>query len=484
MNQKSDKYIEVDGVVYDISSGRIVSDKQKISNRNSKNSVLDLRTPHNIVASSQRAISKREVQYGTRRQSQSAKSVDASFDRKPYNRPTKPSRTYKAKTKAVAKTKPISSISKPVDEAKIKEHDNTDYLSFVLFKGIFAKANLRLWQLSLVRTVFSPQTWLLLTLPLIILQVRVIRHYTINETIQKAKSLVAPDNYNEVSIAIGITLAAFLLGVIIRSCITATGISVRLREIDNRPIKVVNALRSSMYSIIRQALNYFIHLVIILIITLGLLMVSKNLFASTDPWVANSKYQILVALFLVWVVILIFLYTKHWLQVGLLSRSSKSSHIQLNSIKLLFTTPSANVVSGLIGLVLIGLSYSIIFSMSWFVTNYFVTQAGAPAVVILILIAFTTVILLTSLQYVQQSIWARQYYYSSLNSRDSGELLYMEPSKPDSTWPIFVVLAISAVLMIIYFVGVSLYSARLKGFLANLHASIPDEVNIVVPIKK
>jgi len=484
MNQKSDKYLEVDGVVYDISSGRIVSDKQKKPSRNAQNTVLDLRTPHNIVASSQRAISKREVRYGAGYRAQSTKSIDSSFDRKKNKQHTNIVRAHQTKTKPVARTKSINSIPEPPGGAKIKEHDNTDYLSFVLFKGIFAKANLRLWQLSLVRTVFSPQTWLLLTLPLILLQVRVIRHYTLNETIQKAKSLVAPDNYSEVSIAIGITLAVFLLGVIIRSCITATGISIRLREIDNRPIKIVNALRSSMHSIIRQALNYFIHLVIILVITLGLLLISKNLFMSNDPWIANSKYQIVVALFIVWLVILVFLYTKHWLQVGLLSRSSKSTHIQINSIKLLLTTPSANVVSGLVGLVLIAVSYGIIFSMSWFVTNYFVTQADAPAVVILIIIAFTTIILLTSLQYVQQSIWARQYYYSSLNSRDSGELLYMEPSKPDSIWPIFVVISISSVLMIVYFFAVSLYSSRLKGFLANLHASIPDEVNIVVPIKK
>lgn len=477
MSSKTDKYLEVDGVVYDIASGRVVSDSKKTPSLKSKSSVLDLRTPHNIVASSQRAIQKREVQGNVNPRADSMIS-------KLQVKNNKTNYVHKSQAKPVAKVNSTKAIPRSTKSDITDDQESIDYFGFVFLKGIFSKGNLRLWQLSLVRTIFSPQTWLLLTLPLLILQVRVIRHYTLNETIQKAKSFVAPDHYNQVALALAITLVAFMVGVIIRSCITATGISVRLREIDNRPIKVINALRSAMHSIIRQALNYFIHLVIIVAITVGLIMVSKSLFLSTNPWVSNSRYQILAALFLVWVIVLVFLYAKHWLQVGLLSRSSKTSHIQVKSIKLLFTTPSANLVSGLTGIFMIVLCYSAIFSMSWFVTNYFVSQAGAPAIFILILIAFTTIILLTTLQYIQQSLWAKQYYFSSLNSPDKGELLYMEPTKPDSTWPIFVVVAIATVLMIVYFVIASLYAARLKGFLANIHASIPDEINVVVPIRK
>lgn len=477
MSSKTDKFLEVDGVVYDISSGRVISDNKKKSTLKSNNSVLDLRTPHNIVASSQRAIQKREVQSRPKPRADN-------FITKPHVAYDKTSHVHKSQTKPVLKAHATKLALRDANTNTIDDQDMLDYFGFVFLKGVFPKGNLRLWQLSLIRTIFSPQTWLLLTLPLVILQVRVIRHYTLNETIQKAKSFVAPDHYNQVTLAFAFMLVAFLVGVVIRSCITATGISVRLREIDSRPIKVINALRSAMHSIIRQALNYFIHLVIVVMITVGLLLISKSLFLSTNPWVSNSRYQILVSLFLAWVIVLVFLYAKHWLQVGLLSRSSKTSHIQVKSIKLLFTTPSANLVSGLTGLLLITLCYIVIFSMSWYVTNYFVSQAGAPAILILILIAFTTIILLTTLQYIQQSLWAKQYYYSSLNSSDKGELLYMEPTKPDSVWPIFVVLAVAAVLMLVYFVIANLYAARLKGFLANIHASIPDEINVVVPIKK
>jgi hypothetical protein len=475
MNNKSDKYIEVDGVIYDISSGRVVSDNKKHRASNKKNSVLDLRTPHNIVASSQRAIQRREVQ-----SSVVAKHVTNPNKTVPLQRPASntPQRTISHQKSVKPQNRTTAKNNSQEDT------ESQEYFGFVLINGIFAKGNLKLWQLSLFRTIFSPQTWLLLTLPLIVLQVRIIKHYTLNETIQKAKFFVAPDHYQAVSLALGITLVVFLFGVVVRSCITATGISTRLREIDNRPIKILSALRSAMHSIIRQALNYVIHLIIIVIITLGLLFVAKNLLNSVDPWIINSRYQILVAIFLIWLITLIFLYTKHWLQVGLLARSSKTSHIQLKSIKLLFTTPLANITSGTMGIFLILLCYGIILSMSWYATSFFISQTGAPAIVILILIAFVTVVLLTTLQYVQQSLWARQYYYSSLNSDSSSDLLYMEPSKPDSIWPMVVVVGILSVFMIVYFWATAVYASRLRGVLANIHAGIPDEINIVIPIRK
>ncbi len=478
MNGKKDKYIEVDGVVYDIASGRVVVDKKRKRSTSNKNSVLDLRTPHNIVASSQNAIRKREVQQAPRRH------TNYPASRHPSVSNTTTNHVANIQSRPITKPKPKQPENATNKSIATNDQEVPDYLLFVLWKGLFPNGNLRLLQLSLIRTVFSPQTWLLLTLPLLLLQLRVIRHYTLNETIQKAKTFVSPERYDQVVIALAITLIAFLVGVIIRSCITAAGISVRLREIDNRPVKVLNALRSAMHAVARQALNYVIHITILVALTLGLLFFSQYIYTSTNPLIVSSKFQILVAIFLVWVVILVFLYAKHWLQVGLLSRSSKTAHIQLKSISLLFTTPSANIVSGITGIFLIALCYGAIFSMSWFVTNYFVDQAAAPAILILVIIAVITISLLTSLQYIQQSIWARQYYYSALNSKDKGELLYMEPTRPESIWPILVVISIAAIFMLGYFVIASQYASRLKGFLANIHASIPDEINIVVPIKK
>ena len=98
--------------------------------------------------------------------------------------------------------------------------------------------------------------------------------------------------------------------------------------------------------------------------------------------------------------------------------------------------------------------------MSWYATSFFISQNGAPAVVILILIAFSTVVLLTTLQYVQQSLWARQYYYSSLSSDSSSDLLYMEPTKPDSIWPMAVVIGVLSVFMIAYFWATAVYASR------------------------
>lgn len=472
MAKNNDKYIEVDGVVYDIGTGRVVADKIKQpSLPKHNNTVLDLRTPHNIVASNQNAIKQREVQSNQR----------------PQHKATTRAKALGPRVSRQSRTKPKPARNIPVaSKATITSGDTQsfEYLDAVLFRGVFPKSNFKLWQLSLVRTIFSPQTWLLLSLPLIILQIRVIKHYTLNETIQKAKSFVAPDRYDQVVLALAIVIVAFFVGVIIRSCITATGISLRLREIDNRPIKMITALRSAMHSIIRQALNYLIHLVVILAITYGLVVMSINLYTTTSPLFAESRYHILAAVFLLWLIILILLYAKHWLQVGLLSRSSKTTHIQIKSIKLLFTTTSANIVSGLTGVFLIVLCYGAIFAMAWFATNAFVSQSGPPAIFVLILISSSTIIILTTLQYIQQNLWARQYYYSSFSSPDKNELLYMEPTRPDSIWPIYVVIALATILMILYFVVAIVYTSRLKGFLANIHAAIPSEVNIVVPVQK
>jgi len=130
------------------------------------------------------------------------------------------------------------------------------------------------------------------------------------------------------------------------------------------------------------------------------------------------------------------------------------------------------------------LVYGLILLMDWQLVRYFLTQTGAPAIVWLIVIAIITVLLLTSLQYIQQSLWARQYYYASLRAVNSNELLYMEKPKPASLWPLGIMAAGVITITFAYFLITSLYASQLRGYLANLHSVVPSEIRLVVPLKK
>ncbi len=64
------------------------------------------------------------------------------------------------------------------------------------------------------------------------------------------------------------------------------------------------------------------------------------------------------------------------------------------------------------------------------------------------------------------------------------ELLYMEREKPAKVWPLFVALALAGVLLLMYTIVITRFGSQLRGQLANLHAAIPDEIHLVIPVKK
>ena len=462
------KHINVDGILYEVSSGRQL---ESISIEAKNADVLDLRNSNNSVnnpayssktRSTSRFVSAQPV-------SRSGHSRSTTTPRPVRATPNEPSRQASAATQA--------------SEGVQKDKARASFFSFVMFHGLLPRASLVLWQASIFRAIASPMTWLLLSLPLVLLQFRVLQNLNLNELLQKAKDIVTPENYQAVTVSLGIILSLFLLSLIIRSIITSAGVYVRLREIDNRPVKLGAGIHSAMHSLLRQMLNYIVHFIIILAWSALLIWLSRIALTTSNGFVETSKYQIVVVMAFVWLFIMSLLYTKHWLQIGLLARSNKVAGVQMQSIKLLVAAPLKNSLIGLVGFFISAGSIILIIAMSWLVTDYFIRQKGSPVIAILIVIAIATVFLLTVVQYVQQNIWARQYYFLASISKSRNQLLYMEREKPSSTWPIYVVILLASALVGVYFLLINLYASRLRGELANIHSMIPEEIKLVVPLK-
>lgn len=462
MKKNQDRYITVDGVRFDITTGRALPAHKQSQAPAGRSAVLDLRVPQKNGIDVIGISSKQQT--------------------------LRPPKDHTVSTKAAshtrghpqAKTKQKGQLQiEPANETK-----NTDYFSFVLLRFFWPKANFGLWQLSLLRTLLSPQTWLILTLPLILLQIRVLKHLTLNETLQQTKAFVAPDHYQTIIWAIGLMLTAFLIGIIIRSTITMSGMYVRLRELDNREVKLRYALRSAMHSLLRQSFNYFLHVLIMLVVSCAFILGIIGLWHSSNIWVSTNKYQLIIALSLIWITSVVLLYSKHWLQVGLLARSSKIKHLQWQSIKLLYVGLLNNLVTGFLGLTLLLTIYFAIIYMAWQLTSYFIGLRTAPAIGLLVAEAIISIVLLTALQYFQQNIWSRQYYYIATRSSDRRKLLYMEHTGKESLWPLWIAISLACILLGLYASIVVFSASRMRGFLANIHATIPDNVQLSVPIKK
>jgi hypothetical protein len=140
--------------------------------------------------------------------------------------------------------KKSTNIHTQASEEKTTKHTSSlNFISFVIIKGIIPVSNFALWQLNLIRTIFSPQTWFLLSLPLLFVQLRIIQNYNLNEILQKSRDFLSPEHYNVIVVTLCGLIAAFLIGIIIRAIITNTGIYVRLREIDDREVQSFTGLK-------------------------------------------------------------------------------------------------------------------------------------------------------------------------------------------------------------------------------------------------
>jgi hypothetical protein len=458
------KHVNVDGILYDVSSGREL-DKNQVPE------VLDLRNNSNLsrqTASLATAGSPRKF----------TTSRSSSAPQQPQPKSTaRPNLDKSSKSTHQAKSSDKPKADSPNDAKKIS------FFSFVIARGILPRGSLQLWQASLFRTIASPQTWLLLSLPLILVQFRVIQNLNLNQFLVKAKDTVTPENFQAVTVSLGVIMGLFLLGVIVRSVITSAGVHVRLREIDHRPAKLSLGIHSAMHSLLRQMLNYIVHFAIIVLWSGLLIWLTAMVLTTGNSLVSTNKYQIAAVVGFAWLFVMVLLYTKHWLQIGLLSRSSKVARVQLQSISLLFSSPLKNALAGLIGFSLSASVILLILAMSWFVTDYFIAQQGSPVIAILVLIAITTVVLLTNLTYVQQNLWARHYYFVASLSKNRNQLLYMEREKPASSWPLYVAVLLAGVFVGSYFLLINLYGSRIRGEMANIHAMIPEEIKLVVPLK-
>ena len=460
------KHVNVDGILYDVNSGREL-DKNQVPE------VLDLRNNSNLSRQSASLATAGSPRKFTTYRSSSA-------PQQPQHQPkatTRPHLDKSSKSSHQAKSSDKPKADSPNDAKKIS------FFSFVIARGILPRGSLQLWQASLFRTIASPQTWLLLSLPLILVQFRVIQNLNLNQFLVKAKDTVTPENFQAVTVSLGVIMGLFLLGVIVRSIITSAGVHVRLREIDNRPAKLSLGIHSAMHSLLRQMLNYIVHFAIIVLWSGLLIWLTAMILTTGNSLVSTNKYQIAAVVGFAWLFVMVLLYTKHWLQIGLLSRSSKVARVQLQSISLLFSSPLKNAIAGLVGFSLSASVILLILAMSWFVTDYFIAQQGSPVIAILVVIAITTVILLTNLTYVQQNLWARHYYFVASLSKNRNQLLYMEREKPASSWPLYVAVLLAGVFVGSYFLLINLYGSRIRGEMANIHAMIPEEIKLVVPLK-
>ncbi|MCX6805640.1 MAG: hypothetical protein NT114_03010 [Patescibacteria group bacterium] len=458
------KHVNVDGILYDVSSGREL-DKNHVPE------VLDLRNNSNLSIQSASSATP-----GSPRKFTASRSSTAPQQPQPKSA-TRPHLDKPSKSTHQAKSSDKQNSDSPNDAKKIS------FFSFVIARGILPRGSLKLWQASLFRTIASPQTWLLLSLPLILVQFRVIQNLNLNQFLVKAKDTVTPENFKAVTVSLGVIMGLFLLGVIVRSIITSAGVHVRLREIDNRPAKLSLGIHSAMHSLLRQMLNYIVHFAIIVLWSGLLIWLTAMVLTTGNSLVSTNKYQIAAVVGFAWLFVMALLYTKHWLQIGLLSRSSKVARVQLQSISLLFSSPLKNAIAGLVGFSLSASVILLILAMSWFVTDYFIAQQGSPVIAILVVIAITTVVLLTNLTYVQQNLWARHYYFVASLSKNRNQLLYMEREKPASSWPLYVAVLLAGVFVGSYFLLINLYGSRIRGEMANIHAMIPEEIKLVVPLK-
>ena len=460
------KHVNVDGILYDVSSGREL-DKNQVPE------VLDLRNNSNLSRQTASLATPGSPRKFTTYRSSSA-------PQQPQHQPkatTRPHLDKSSKSSHQAKSSDKPKADSANDAKKIS------FFSFVIARGILPRGSLKLWQASLFRTIASPQTWLLLSLPLILVQFRVIQNLNLNQFLVKAKDTVTPENFQAVTVSLGVIMGLFLLGVIVRSIITSAGVHVRLREIDNRPAKLSLGIQSAMHSLLRQMLNYIVHFAIIVLWSGLLIWLTAMILTTGNSLVSTNKYQIAAVVGFAWLFVMVLLYTKHWLQIGLLSRSSKVARVQLQSISLLFSSPLKNAIAGLVGFSLSASVILLILAMSWFVTDYFIAQQGSPVIAILVVIAISTVILLTNLTYVQQNLWARHYYFVASLSKNRNQLLYMEREKPASSWPLYVAVLLAGVFVGSYFLLINLYGSRIRGEMANIHAMIPEEIKLVVPLK-
>lgn len=456
MAPTSHKEIVVDGIRYDIASGKAVG-----------NSPITRRNIDNVAAPT----------HAAQRHPASEKSITlARANAKPMGVIELPQSRRQLKKQARAKNV-ANHKTKPVSKVQAMDLPGFGYYFWrsLLPSGFSASS----WIFIVLRGVTSPTAWLLTALPLIILQAQNLVNENLNQLLSKVH--IATQNGRIFGSTSSILLAVILsFGIIFaRVILNAMALHLRLELLGERAAKLWPAAKVVMHNSIKILLHGTIQITWALLTSFAaatvlywlLLYPHAHTLEAFAPYIAAS-------VIFVWATLLCMLHAKHWLQTAILSTSLKTNSIQSRSWAAMLAFP---LRSGILGAISFALSASVIVYGLWVAlkTVTWLSRASVPSNGQFALLIGSIFLAAVLVGYLQQTLWGA--YASWLNTQLS-PCFFELPKRREiariTLWPIWVSIYIVVMCMAVASLGIIYVLPAVNMRIILFSQKLPSKIEI------
>lgn len=436
---KTHKNITVDGVTYDIESGSIVTSNITSISRNSDS-----------IRSPQKAQQKHMLNSAYLKQSMGV----IELPRK--NKLIKPDKVSKAYT-------------------SLDQGFGFYFLKALLPRGFSAAS----WIFSVLRAITSPQAWFLATLPILILSFQNVIFENINNILEKIHLFSQDGRVFHALPDIVLLISIILVIVFVRVLFNVIAMHLRMTYLSSHKARLWPAIRLTLHNSLKIIIHNIVHglyVLLVSVLTLGIVFGTIWQLQSTTlqiflPYIVGFIGLIAIA-------VISLLHAKHWIQIAILSSTTKTMAIQRRSLAIATSFP---VKSVLLGIMSFGLTLTVCLYGVWvaLLTIEWLNRDITPANVRFVVLISSVFALALAVSYLQQSIWTA--FSSWANNQYTPRLFTISSEKickSVSTWQIWVstylvIMAIAIMSLVLVFI-----MPVANSIIVRASSYVPDKIEL------
>ncbi len=477
-----DRIITVDGVGYNLDTGKSVGTSQKSSkpadskaSPSKSTNLLDLRhfapEPDGAAEIRDDVVDEKTVKPKVDVVAKDSLAVagDDSIDSKSISQSREPSRDH------------LHSSAPSTGKRKVK----SGFFNKVFILPFTERVDRYVVQGFLLSTMISPYFWFLALAPGIVVKLLSSQKYAINDLLFQLRSVLAPANYYKLTILSGVFLALCLVSLLVSYLVRIVARATKLRAIDHRSVSPRLLYRQAMNKSLRSLVNWLLNATAFCLVLSALGMLTRWLILSNQS-IVTSWLSTLLSIASIVVLLVLMIYMMIWqISQTMIAATDKNIwSVQGHSYRLVFGSLPKNITSAILLWVVSLVVVFLLGLVGWAEVTYLSsTPYLYMKIGIFVLGAILILAILVCFRIWKNMLLARLYHVlATIRGKVamSGYLSLEKPAKTGLAPFLIVSIAVSIILL-----GYSYAAYSYKGVATNqmerVHSRIPASLEIKIP---
>lgn len=359
------------------------------------------------------------------------------------------------------------------------------FFSHVMVAPFARRPNRYVVQGFLLSSMISPLYWFLALTPALFVRLVGVQQHNISDLLTQARSVLEANNYYKIAFLLGLFLILSLSSLLVSYLVRVVARTVQLRLLDHRPVAIGLLYRQAMNKSGRALLNWFLNLLLVVIISASLGGLIWWLVHSGQAVVVSNLSLVMSIVVVVWIVMMVLLLMRWTLSLTMIGASSKSVwFVQGHSLKLAFGSFIKSLLSGLWLAVISLVTLLAVGMISWAEVIYLNATQHKYAQVIIFVTGAILILVALVIYRIWKNIFIACFYHFLASIRGKAAMSsYLSLEKPagGGITPFVLLSIVSLVLVVGYGTAAYFGHDKVAGYTDSLRNKVPASLELKIP---